>query len=55
MLVGRQKFEALNFIKYIKILGLQNTDDLIKQHFKIYEPQVRQLEIPYSSGNFLED
>lgn len=30
LLVGRQKFEAQNFIKYIKILHLKNTDDLVK-------------------------
>jgi len=55
LLVGRQKFEAQNFIKYIKILNLGSTDDLIKQHFKVYEPMIRQLEIPYTSDDFLQD
>lgn len=55
LLVGRQKFEAQNYIKYLKIIRLDNTGDLIKQHFKIYEPMIRQLEIPYSSDDYLQD
>lgn len=55
MLVSRQKFHPSIYIKYLKKIGLQNPEELVMKTFKIYDPKIRLLQIPYCSENYFED